>query len=167
MPAGDTGSVWVARPDWLADALSDEGVRRRYWSKVYVPPDEECWYWTGAVSGKGHGRFWVSRGHVAIAHRFGYALAHPGPLLPAVVAHECDNPLCQNPAPGHMLPSTHAENREQWSQRRDTIASPLRDTRGSFGRAIALRTAARQRAELGAAAAAGLRPVDRDQVPLW
>ncbi|WP_147915217.1 hypothetical protein [Ruania zhangjianzhongii] len=167
MPGPADGSLWIERPEWLAAALDAEGVRRRYWSKVYAPSPEGCWYWTGAVSGKGHGRFWIGNGHVIIAHRFAYALAHPGSTLPAVVAHECDNPLCQNPGTGHLHASTHAENRAEWSQRRFTIASPLRDARGSLGRAIALRGAARRRAQLDATAAAGLRPLDRDQPPLW
>ena len=29
----------------------------------------------GAVSGRGHGRFWFGRGRVVIAHRFTFALA--------------------------------------------------------------------------------------------
>lgn len=29
----------------------------------------ECRWWTGAVSGRGHGRFWIG-GHVMIAHRW-------------------------------------------------------------------------------------------------
>jgi hypothetical protein len=102
-----------------------------------------------------------------IAHRYGYGLAHPGEPLPALIGHGCDNPLCQNPGTGHMKPSTYAENRTEWAQRRTTIESPLRDTRGSRGRAIAMRNAARQRARLDDVAAAGLRPVDRDQEPLW
>lgn len=153
--------------DWFADALLDEGVRRRYWAKVYVPDEGGCWYWTGAISGKGHGRFWIGQGRVVIAHRFGYALAHPGEPMPPMVGHRCDNPICQSPEPGHMEPSTAARNRAEWVWRRDTVGGPLRDVRGALGRAIALRDAARKRADLDAAESIGRRPVDRDQSPLW
>jgi len=73
---------------------------------------DQCWLWTGAISGKGHGRFQIAdqhlsrpdgtttrRTYVVIAHRFGYAALHGVDALLQVplLAHQCDNPLCQNP----------------------------------------------------------------------
>lgn len=147
-------------------ATQREDVVARYTARVHHSPDVECWIWTGAISGKGHGRFWVSDGLVVIAHRFGYALAHPGITeLPAVVRHSCDTPPCQNPA--HWIAGDHATNRQEWSARRHTPGSPLRDTRGSLGRSLALREAAREREDLGAAARQGVRPLDEAQPTLW
>lgn len=149
----------------LAAALRPDVVAR-YTAHVHRSPAVDCWIWTGAISGKGHGRFWVSAGLVVIAHRFGYALAHPGiTRLPAVVRHACDTPPCQNPA--HWAAGDHATNRQEWSARRHTPRSPLRDTRGSLGRSLALREAARERDDLQAAERQGVRPVDREQSTLW
>jgi len=52
-------------------------------------PGSECLWWRGAVSGRGHGRFYVGtvvavdpgesgRDLCVIAHRFGYALIYVG-----------------------------------------------------------------------------------------
>ena len=152
---------------WFLDALANEGVRSRYWAKVVRTSDGTCWHWTGAISGKGHGRFWVAEGRVVIAHRFGFALAHLGEALPPVIAHECDNPLCQSPLPGHLTASTHAANRADWAARRHTLGGPLRDVRGSGGRAVALRAAVREGLATDVVSQEGVRPVDRDQPPLW
>ncbi len=56
-------------------------MRERYWKKVALPTgdnvldDSACWIWTGAISGRGHGRFWIADGVIIIAHRFAFALA--------------------------------------------------------------------------------------------
>lgn len=145
--------------------VEDAAVVERYWSKVRCSDEDDCWYWTGAISAKGHGRFWLAEGRVVIAHRFGYALAYPGEPLPPVVAHECDNPLCQSPHPGHMHPSTPGDNRREWAERRWRIGGPLRDSRGARGRAQALREAVRTGANLAEAAAGGAPTLDQDM--LW
>lgn len=154
-------------PTWLCDAIQNPTTVERYWTKVRVTQDSGCWYWTGAISAKGHGRFWIGQGRVMIAHRFGFALANPTVALPVVVSHACDNPLCQSPGPGHMTASTHATNRAEWAARRHTPGNALRDTRGARGRARELRDAARAGRELDVVEREGVRPVDRDQPPLW
>ena len=76
----------------LEAALRDPAVVARYRAKVLEVPGSDCWWWQGAVSGRGHGRFYVGAvaagvdgvdGHPAaggvrdlcvIAHRFSYAL---------------------------------------------------------------------------------------------
>ena len=54
----------------LERALADPDVVARYAAKVVTVPRSECLWWTGAVSGRGHGRFWIAPGRVVIAHRF-------------------------------------------------------------------------------------------------
>lgn len=149
----------------MAAAAADPAVRARYFAKVLRVDGSECWWWTGAVSGHGHGRFWIRDGWVVIAHRFGWAAAHPSQELPELVSHECDNPLCQRPE--HWRASDHSRNRAEWVARRDTLGSPLRDLRGARGRAREIRDgllAGKSPQELEQA---GVRPVDRDQLPLW
>ena len=100
-------------------------------------------YWTGAISGAGHGRYWVADQKVVIAHRFAYALVHGLENLPALLGHRCDNPLCQRISPEHVVPSSPHQNRAEWVIRRDILNGPLADPRGPRGRAQALRDLAR------------------------
>ncbi|WP_402377953.1 hypothetical protein [Isoptericola rhizosphaerae] len=152
----------------LLAAVASRSARTRFEAKVRRLDHVECWIWTGAISGQGHGRFWVAQGHVVIAHRFAYMASIPSPVLgdvPAVVAHRCDNPLCQNPA--HLTPSSPALNRAEWASRRHVPGGPLRDVRGARGRAHELRDAAKAGASIAETMSAGLRCVDRGQGRLW
>lgn len=54
------------RENWEA-ALSNHAVRDRWAAKVVHVPGSECDWWVGAISGRGHGRFWVGPDHVVIA----------------------------------------------------------------------------------------------------
>lgn len=152
-------------PDVLDEAVKDPRVIARYFAKITPDPESECWWWTGAISGRGHGRFWIRNGKVVIAQRFGWALAHPGEPVPPVVGHECDNPLCQQPS--HLSASTTKKNRAEWDARRHTLGSPLRDTRGARKRAEAIRDAALSGRDIKDAQNAGLPYADRHQLPLW
>ncbi len=76
----------------IAAALRDPQVVLRYQAKMVTVPGSDCLWWRGAVSGRGHGRFYLGRVPDAsddvsgaggeredrevcvIAHRFGYAL---------------------------------------------------------------------------------------------
>ena len=157
----------------LAYAVADPDAVRRYRAKLRTVPGSGCVWWTGAVSGRGHGRFWLGtvggRDVVVIAHRFAFALAYgPEALLTArVLGHRCDNPLCQLVGPGHVQPSSAVENRREWAARRRISGAPLRDRRGARGRARALRDALRAGAgDLAEVAGVGLRE-DGVQQPLW
>ena len=129
--------------EFLASAMADAAVVERFQAKLVLVPGSECVWWTGAVSGRGHGRFWVGAGQVVIAHRFAYALVHGATSLPALLGHRCDNPLCQRIGEGHVVESTATLNRGEWLARRNVANGPLADPRGSRGRAIALRDLAR------------------------
>ena len=143
----------------LEAALRDPAVVARYRAKVLEVPGSDCWWWQGAVSGRGHGRFYVGTvaagvdgvdGHPAaggvrdlcvIAHRFGYALVYGAAALNSVpvLGHGCDNPLCQRIGPDHAHPSSHAANRRAFLARRFVAGSPLGDPRGARGRSRELR----------------------------
>ena len=132
-----------AREKW-AVGLDDYDIRMRFVTKIIEVPRSECLWWTGAISGRGHGRFWLLGNHVVIAHRFAYALVNglealdEAPLL----GHRCDNPLCQRIDEGHVVVSSARANRREYLARRD-YADPLRDPRGARLRADALRGLAR------------------------
>jgi len=44
----------------LATALRDPNVVIRYQAKIVTVPGSDCLWWQGAVSGRGHGRFYVA-----------------------------------------------------------------------------------------------------------
>lgn len=133
----------------LREAVADGDTCTRYFAKVEAVPGMSCpLIWTGAISGKGHGRFWLGandagRSVTVIAHRFAYALEFGVDALleVEVLSHPCDNPLCQTVE--HLRARTNADNRREWAQRRHSPGSTLRDLRGARGRAEEIRAAAR------------------------
>lgn len=54
-----------------------------------------CWYFRGALTGKGYGSFFVNEKAI-LAHRFAFLL-YCGPIGAAFVLHSCDHPTCCNP----------------------------------------------------------------------
>ncbi len=155
----------------LSAAVADEQVRQRYAAKVRHVDGDPCAWWVGAVSGRGTGRFWLGPGVAIIAHRYGFALAngvdalfHPDGSR-VLLAHSCDNPLCQ--APEHLSVATPAQNRAEWDRRRSNLGSPLRDIRGARGRAMAVRAALLTGGDVAACLRAGMTAVDRDQLTLF
>ena len=158
-----------ARSAALAAGCASPEVVARYRAKVVQVQGSDCRWWTGAVSGRGHGRFWLASGWVIVAHRFAFALVHGVSALAAVevLGHRCDNPLCQRVGAGHVVASSYVENRREWAARRDVTGSPLGDVRGARRRARELRDLARTDPELVAADLARLRRVFGEQSPLW
>lgn len=162
----------------LGSALGDPVVLARYRAKITTVPGSECLWWTGAVSGRstrdrtdggGHGRFWFAQGRVIIAHRFAFAVMHGVEALDdaRLLGHRCDNPLCQRIAPEHVVVSSAAQNRREWSIRRNLPDSPLADPRGPRRRARELRDMARLDPELVAADLNRLRQLLGEQLTLW
>ncbi len=104
---------------------------------------------------------------MVIAHRFGYAVLHGIDALLQVplLAHQCDNPLCQNPR--CWRESNHRANSQDYGRRRDVVRGALADTRGARGRARAVRDAARNGAAISEAVLAGMPPVHLYQIELF
>ena len=71
----------------LGVAIADADTVARRERKIVRVAGSECWWLTGAISGKGHGRFWFATGRVIVAHRFGFAQVHGVEALAALEIH--------------------------------------------------------------------------------
>lgn len=77
----------------------------RFWSKV--AKTDSCWLWTGALSPKGYGDFYVGPTKYR-AHRYAYEITKGAIPEGLTIDHLCRVPHCVNPA--HLEAVTDVEN---------------------------------------------------------
>ncbi len=85
----------------------------RFWSKVDIKSEDECWEWLGCKDKNGYGQFGVDK-KIYKSHRISWILANGqipkdnsgyGTML---ICHTCDNTFCQNP--NHLFLGTQKDN---------------------------------------------------------
>lgn len=110
-------------------ATLEERLRRVGWNEVTRKPElGPCWEWAGLLDKKGYGRVAVGKQKMKAAHRAAYEVWN-GDLDPALyVCHECDNPICINPA--------HLFQGDQYVNMRDAKAKRRNANGMRQGRAI-------------------------------
>ena len=96
----------------LAPSASEQ--MKRFWDKVDVAGQGECWMWTAAKDADGYGRFGYE-GKMTRAHRVSYTLRHGEIPKGLLVLHRCDTPACVNPA--HLFVGTAADNMRDCSEK--------------------------------------------------
>lgn len=81
----------------------------RFWSRVEVRKQAQCWPWRYGPDEHGYGAFRELVGtRIEPAHRVAYMIAHGEIPEGKVIRHTCDNPLCCNP--DHLEIGTHQDN---------------------------------------------------------
>ncbi len=115
---------------------------QRFWSKVAVSTENECWEWQANKNNKGYGMFSVdSYIGKKLAHRLSYESKNGKIPAGMHIMHSCDNPACVNPM--HLSAGTAKDNMADCSRKfrfgrmklRDAdVISLLRDYVAGMGR---------------------------------
>ena len=86
----------------------------RFWIKVDIRGDDECWKWLASTNNWGYGLFSLGRKTMS-AHRLSWMLANGEIPEGMCVLHRCDRPACINP--GHLWLGTRAENQRDMTDK--------------------------------------------------
>lgn len=88
--------------------MSRKTIEERFWEKVYIRGNDECWEWQASKDKDGYGWFRVD-GKTLLSHRAGWEM-HNNKKIPngLCVMHSCDNPSCVNPK--HLSLATQQKN---------------------------------------------------------
>jgi HNH endonuclease len=101
-------------------SIMSESDLERFWSKVTLYGENDCWNWTASKLPFGYGQFGLGgrKGQKSCrAHRISYALANGIFDRKLKVLHECDNPSCVNPK--HLFLGSQLDNmRDMFSKGR-------------------------------------------------
>ena len=84
---------------------------KRFWAKVTIKSEDECWIWFAGTSSKGYGSFAIDIGKSASAHKISWAMAYNDGIMPDPkmhVMHSCDVKRCVNPK--HLSLGTPKDN---------------------------------------------------------
>ena len=106
------------------NTFMSEKEKERYYKKVDVQGEDECWPWTGNVNDKGRGSAWLGQKR-HVSSRIAWGLHHKQDIPDNLYAcHHCDNPNCQNPR--HIFLGDQTANMQDASRKGRTCRGSAR-----------------------------------------
>ena len=103
-----------------------EDYSKRFWSKVEIRDEDQCWEWQYGKQGKGYGSVGIGAGKTALAHRVAYQLVNGEFPNELCTLHKCDNRNCVNPS--HLFLGTIQDNnRDMVLKGRNKLPAPKLD----------------------------------------
>jgi hypothetical protein len=96
----------------LEHSNCNQKLINRFFSKVNIKGEDECWEWVGAKNKDYYGNFYYKSYIVELSHRISWRICYGKiPKDKEVIMHLCNNPSCVNPK--HLKAGTHLENANQ------------------------------------------------------
>jgi len=97
--------------------------KKRFWDKVVVLGEDDCWEWQAAKINTGYGSMsfptdgvsWDSGSTPKLAHRISWSIQNGDIPKGLCVLHSCDNKGCVNPS--HLRSGTYKDNNADMMRR--------------------------------------------------
>jgi len=103
--------------------MAKRNIEERFWEKVAVLSDTQCWVWKAGRSQAGYGVFCVS-GKTEYAHRLSWMIKHKKDVPTGMcICHTCDNRKCVNP--NHLFLGTRSDNNRDMREKGRSFLPPI------------------------------------------